>query len=57
MLANMSPTKGTPVHTVRVPNDEWQAARSIADRRGETLSDVIRTALRRYVQRHTKEQQ
>ena len=37
-----------PMRTVRVPDDEWQAAKERAAERGETVSDAIRRALRRY---------
>lgn len=43
---------GTRLRNVRVPDEEWDAAMEIARRRGETLSDVIRQALTRYVARH-----
>jgi predicted transcriptional regulator len=42
----------TPNRVVRVPDDLWHAAQAIAKARGETLSDIIRDALRRYVKRH-----
>lgn len=44
----------TPQRTIRVPGAEWDAAKETADANGETLSDVIRTALRRYVARNAK---
>jgi hypothetical protein len=44
----------TPQHSFRIPDDEWDAAKEAADERGETLSDVLRLALRRYVARHAK---
>lgn len=51
--ASPVPTKrSTPQHTVAVDNDLWQTARKIAARRHETISDVMRQALVRYVQRH-----
>lgn len=40
---------GTPLRNVRVPDDLWQAAMAKAAERGETLSDVLRRALERYV--------
>lgn len=47
------PTKrSTPQHTVAVDEDLWQTARRIAVLRHEKISDVIRQALVRYVQRH-----
>jgi len=39
----------TPVHTIRVPDDEWIPARDKAAEKGETMTDVIRRGLRRYV--------
>jgi hypothetical protein len=44
----------TPQRTIRVPDPEWGAAKEAADANGETLSDVIRAALRRYVARNAK---
>ena len=41
----------TPPRTIRIPDDEWQAAKAAAERRGETVTDVVRAALRRYVMR------
>jgi predicted transcriptional regulator len=42
----------TPVRNLRVSDDLWSAAQAIAEERGESLSDVLRAALARYVQRH-----
>ncbi len=39
----------TPPRSVRVPDDLWQAAAAEAERRGETITDAIVRALRRYV--------
>ena len=39
----------TPNHSVRVDDALWQAALRKAHERGETLTDVIRDALRRYL--------
>jgi metal-responsive CopG/Arc/MetJ family transcriptional regulator len=39
----------TPLRSVRVPEDLWQAATVVANRNGETISDVVREALREYV--------
>ena len=36
---------------VRVEDELWDAAKDKADERGETLSEVIRAALERYVKR------
>ena len=39
----------TPTRTVRVPEDLWQAAKARAEEKGETVSDVIVRALKRYI--------
>ena len=39
----------TPVRSVRVPEDLWQAAKMRAEERGENVTDVIMRALKRYV--------
>jgi hypothetical protein len=52
------PPKGTTLRNVRVDDDLWLPALELATQRGETLSDVIRRALREYigdVTRHTRE--
>lgn len=36
---------------VRIPDAVWDAARAKAAERGETVTDVIRRALERYVKR------
>lgn len=41
----------TPLHAVRVTDELWQAALAKATERGETVSDVIRRALQRYIRR------
>lgn len=46
----------TPTHSVRVPEELWEAALRIASDRGETVSDVIRRALERYVRAHPLEE-
>lgn len=38
----------TPIRTVRVPDEVWHEAQRIAADRGETVTDVIMRALRRY---------
>ena len=38
----------TPIRSVRIPDEEWQAAQRRAAERGETVSAVIRRMLRRY---------
>lgn len=44
---------GTRLRNLRVADDLWHAAKAIAASRGESLSDVIRTALERYVKRYS----
>ena len=39
----------TPLRSVRIPDDLWQAAQTRAAERGESVSDVIRRALERYI--------
>lgn len=39
----------TPHRTVRVPDELWEAVKQKAAERGETVTDVILRALRRYV--------
>ncbi len=41
-----------PIRTFRIPDAEWQAALEVAKSRDESLSAVIRRALRAYVMRH-----
>lgn len=42
-------TTGQPRRTVRVPDALWEEVRDIALERGETLADVVRRGLERYV--------
>jgi hypothetical protein len=44
--------RGTTLRNVRVADPLWSAALAAASERDETLSDVIRAALERYVKRH-----
>lgn len=44
-------SKGTTPRPVRVSDELWQAALAKARERGDTLSDVVRRALREYVAR------
>lgn len=39
----------TPHRTVRVPDEVWDEALRIAHDRGETVTDVVQRALRRYI--------
>ena len=43
------PRPENPARAVRVEDELWQAAQKRARERGETVSDVIRRALKRYV--------
>lgn len=43
------PGRGTPRHAVRIPDELWRAAAKLAKRHGESVSDVVRAALERYV--------
>ena len=46
----MSPNQPkTPLRTVRVDDELWQAVQAKAAEEGRTVSDVIRAALRRYL--------
>ena len=38
----------TPPRSIRVPNDVWDAAKRVAERRGETVTDAVLRFLRRY---------
>jgi predicted transcriptional regulator len=42
----------TDLRNVRVPESLWTRALAVARSRDETLSQVIRAALERYVKRH-----
>jgi Tfp pilus assembly protein FimV len=44
----------TPIRNVRVADDLWTAAQTVAAARRETVSDVIRGALERYVDADTR---
>lgn len=39
----------TPHRTIRVPDEEWTPAKDKAAAEGETMTDVIRAGLRKYV--------
>jgi hypothetical protein len=39
----------TPIRTLRVPDELWEAAQARAKERGETVTDVLIRALKRYV--------
>jgi hypothetical protein len=50
-LRGVPNTPGTPRRTIRVSDALWDAAAEKAAERGESLSDVLRRALERYVRR------
>jgi hypothetical protein len=39
----------TPTRSIRIPDDEWQAALAATKANGETVTNVVRSALRKYV--------
>lgn len=41
-------SRGTIHRTIRIPDEIWLPAKAKAEAEGETLSDVIREALRAY---------
>jgi predicted HicB family RNase H-like nuclease len=41
----------TPNRTVRIDDELWTAARLAAEANGESVTDVVRRALQRYVRR------
>lgn len=45
-------TGTTTSRNVRIPDDIWKPAMAIAKARGDTLTDVIEQALKRYIARH-----
>jgi len=48
-VAGVPNARGTPRRTIRIPDDLWDAATAKAEKRGESVSDVIRRGLERYV--------
>lgn len=59
MTAKISPSDGegnTPRRTIRVPDAEWNAAKAAAEANGDNLSEIIRTALKRYTTRAQRAQ-
>jgi antitoxin component of RelBE/YafQ-DinJ toxin-antitoxin module len=50
------PGKGTTVRTVRIDAELWAEAQAVAERRGESVSDLIRDCLQRVVARDRREQ-
>jgi hypothetical protein len=50
-VAVVSPSPGTPRRSIRIADALWEATVAKAEQRGETVADVIRKALERYVRR------
>lgn len=49
ILGVMTPNSPkTPLHSFRVDDELWEAAKKRAEERGETLADALRAFLRRY---------
>lgn len=44
--------RGTTLRNFRADDALWGRAKAVAESRGESLSDVLRAALERYVKRH-----
>lgn len=42
----------TPGHTIRIPDEIWNALRERADERGETMTAVVLRALRLYLRQY-----
>ena len=51
-VARVPNQPATPKHGVRVPDELWDAAKRAARDNGETITDVVRRALDRYVREH-----
>ena len=44
-------SKGTTPRAIRISDELWQQAKAVAERRGDTISDVVRLALEWYIKR------
>lgn len=51
-MGNMPNKPKTPSRNVRVEDELWNEALRITAERGETVADVIRAALKRYVKKN-----
>jgi predicted HicB family RNase H-like nuclease len=51
MMRGVPNTPGTPRRTIRISDALWAAAVAKAAERGESVSDILRRALERYVKR------
>lgn len=45
--------QGTRLRAIRVPDELWEPAVQLTAERGESVSEVVRAALARYVKRHS----
>lgn len=50
MMVTVPNKPKTPLRNVRIDDELWANAKGIAASRGETVSDVIRAGLERYVE-------
>lgn len=48
-LSDMPNAPRTPLRSFRIPDDLWAAAQAKAGAKGESVSDVVRRSLERYV--------
>jgi hypothetical protein len=49
----VAPISGeTPVRSIRVPDERWEASQRIADERGENMSEYVNRLLEREIRRH-----
>lgn len=48
-------SKGTTPRAIRISDKLWHEAKVVAERRSETISDIVRVALERYVTQHPVE--
>ena len=53
-LAGVPNQPKTPLRSLRVATELWEAAKAAAAERGETVTDVLRAALERYVKAHER---
>lgn len=44
--------RGTTLRNFRAADDLWTRAQEVAEKRGDSLSDVLRKALEQYVKRY-----
>jgi antitoxin component of RelBE/YafQ-DinJ toxin-antitoxin module len=45
----------TTPRAIRIPDDLWENAKAATEANGDTVSDVVRRALERYVRAHPPE--